>query len=571
MNFILISSIHIQHFCCLYFLFQIDRYEALYTELEAIETTVLFDKWFRLDVRPFKHSLLENTKNLTELDKFIKEAEVGVAQDLGNGDYDILVSIMGHLVGVRERIHSTDAMFEPLKATIALVKQYGDDLPETMHLKLQELPEQWESLKKQCDLIRQHVAPLKASEVSAIRKKCIKFETRQAVYREKFKKYSFFNFSCELPYWRLERVNMRLQRLEEEMHQLQDSAVLFEVVIPEFKYMKACRKELRMLKQLWDHICLVRACVDYWKTTPWREVDVENMDIECKKFAKDIRSLDKEMRSWDAYINLDATVKNMLTSLRAVAELQNPSLRERHWGQLLIATKSESSTKSFVTLTLCSACRFEVQRTWSHLESIFIGSDDIRRQLPEDSARFDQIDIDFKELVAEMVANPHVLKATNRTGLFPRLEALQAELTLCEKTLAEYLETKRLAFPRHLTKLFDSIAGLKFAEEESGEGTAAVGMKAKDGEYVEFSNITNCVGPNIEGVVVLQVEKWLMSVLQVMRDTVRARMTDAVVAYEDRPRDQWIGDYPAQVTPSCNMCYGLYTHTHTHTHIWINI
>lgn len=116
---------------------------------------------------------------------------------------------------------------------------------------------------------------------------------------------------------------MRLQRLEEEMHQLQDSAVLFEVVIPEFKYMKACRKELRMLKvtcsdhihvkmgrykleadrfffhyilrdflspqQLWDHICLVRACVDYWKTTPWREVDVENMDIECKKFAKDIR------------------------------------------------------------------------------------------------------------------------------------------------------------------------------------------------------------------------------------------------------------------------------------------
>lgn len=54
----------------------------------------------------------------------------------------------------------------------------------------------------------------------------------------------------------------------------------------------------------------------------------------------------------------------------------------------------------------------------------------------------------LQELVAEMVANPHVLKATNRSGLFSRLEALQAELTLCEKTLAEYLETKRLAFPR---------------------------------------------------------------------------------------------------------------------------
>lgn len=39
---------------------------------------------------------------------------------------------------------------------------------------------------------------------------------------------------------------------------------------------------------------------------------------------------------------------------------------------------------------------FEVQRTWSHLESIFIGSEDIRAQLPEDSKRFDDIDLEFK-------------------------------------------------------------------------------------------------------------------------------------------------------------------------------
>ena len=38
----------------------------------------------------------------------------------------------------------------------------------------------------------------------------------------------------------------------------------------------------------------------------------------------------------------------------------------------------------------------EVQRTWCHLESIFIGSEDIRNQLPEDSERFDMIDAKFK-------------------------------------------------------------------------------------------------------------------------------------------------------------------------------
>lgn len=83
----------------------------------------------------------------------------------------------------------------------------------------------------------------------------------------------------------------------------------------------------------------MRTSIEDWKKTPWRKIDVENMDIECKKFAKDVRLLDKEMRGWDAYLMLEATVKNMLTSLRAVGELQNPAIRERHWIQLMASTK----------------------------------------------------------------------------------------------------------------------------------------------------------------------------------------------------------------------------------------
>lgn len=46
-----------------------------------------------------------------------------------------------------------------------------------------------------------------------------------------------------------------------------------------------------------------------------------------------------QMRAWDAFGGLDSTVKNMLTSLRAVGELQNPAIRDRHWQQLMQATK----------------------------------------------------------------------------------------------------------------------------------------------------------------------------------------------------------------------------------------
>ena len=55
---------------------------------------------------------------------------------------------------------------------------------------------------------------------------------------------------------------------------------------------------------------------------------------------------------------------------------------------------------------------FEVQRTWSHLESIFIGSEDIRKQLPEDSDRFDQIDESFKVSVVH-IQGQRVVHVTN--------------------------------------------------------------------------------------------------------------------------------------------------------------
>ena len=62
---------------------------------------------------------------------------------------------------------------------------------------------------------------------------------------------------------------------------------------------------------------------------------------------QDIRSLDKEMRAWDVFSGLDSAVKNMVTSLRAVGELQNPAIRDRHWLQLMQATQVQCNCSCF--------------------------------------------------------------------------------------------------------------------------------------------------------------------------------------------------------------------------------
>ena len=136
----------------------------------------------------------------------------------------------------------------------------------------------------------------------------------------------------------LDTAHRQILEKESTMAGITGSAGLFEVNIPDYKQLKQCRKEVSILKELWDMITMVDSSMKDWKTTKWREINVENMELECKHFSKDIRGLDKESRAWDAFTGLDSTVKNILTSLRAVAELQNPAIRERHWHQLMQAT-----------------------------------------------------------------------------------------------------------------------------------------------------------------------------------------------------------------------------------------
>ncbi|KAK6491177.1 dynein heavy chain 11 [Huso huso] len=82
------------------------------------------------------------------------------------------------------------------------------------------------------------------------------------------------------------------------------------------------------------------------------------------------------------------------------------------------------------------------------------------------------------------------------------------------------------------------MADLKFEEDEKEPTKTAVGMYSKENEYASFSANCNCSG---------QVETWLSRLEETMCKTVRHHITEAVGAYEEKPREQWLFDYPAQV------------------------
>lgn len=243
---------------------QIDNYESLFAEIEGIDAFQIFNSWFQVDVRPFRQSLLnivrkwgnmfknhlvqQVTSSLSDLSLFIRKADEGLLQQVAEGDYDGLVNIMAYLMNVKERAVTTDEMFEPMQETIDLLKYYDQDIPEEVNVLLQELPEQWNNTKKIATTVKQQVAPLQAIEVVSIRNRIINFDGHINFFREVFKNYAFFKYSCNAPFELMDRINGDIARLEGVMRDIQSSGSLFEVNVPEFKILKQCRKELKMLK-----------------------------------------------------------------------------------------------------------------------------------------------------------------------------------------------------------------------------------------------------------------------------------------------------------------------------------
>ncbi|KAM4697873.1 dynein axonemal heavy chain 11-like [Rhinophrynus dorsalis] len=655
---------------------QINIYESLYNEVGQFDNEKTFNGWLLVDVKPFKtslkniikkwswmfkeHLLNHVTCSVNKLDEFIQRTEKGLGNKVKGEDYSVLMETMSHLMAIRDK-PSTDEHFRHLKATAELLQCYGQDLPDHIYSQLEELPERWKNLKKIAFIVKHEVSPLQSNEVSVIRRKCVLFEVKQHEFRGRFKNEIIFRFDVDDPYKHLDKTHRNISIMENEMKKLQDTADLFEVNMPEYKQLRQCRAEIILLKSVWDMVIFVRTSIKDWMKTPWKQINIEKMDMELRRFAKEMKTLDKEIRTWDVYLGLESTVKNLLTSLRAVNELQNPAVRKRHWLQLMSKTgvrflmneetvlgdllalqlhrvedevknivdkavkemaiekvlaeinhtwsimefsyekhdptgtpllKSDENLietlednqvqlqnilmskyveyfsvevsrwqKKLMVTDMVISVWLEVQQTWAHLQSIFANSEDIRNQLPEDAKRFEGIDLDFKDLMDDIVSSKNVIEVANQIGLLEKLEALQQRLTLCEKSLSDYLEAKRLRFPRfyfvssvdlleiiskgtqpkqvtrHLLKLFDNIADLKFEDEES-KAQCALGMYSREGEFVYFLKPCICEG---------QAEGWLRHLEETMRSTVQQEIMEAVVGYEDKPRDQWMFDYSAQV------------------------
>uniref|UniRef100_A0A8C4W100 Dynein axonemal heavy chain 1 n=1 Tax=Gopherus evgoodei TaxID=1825980 RepID=A0A8C4W100_9SAUR len=199
------------------------------------------------------------------------------------------------------------------------------------------------------------------------------------------------------------------------------------------------------------------------------------------------------------------------------------------------------------------------QRSWLYLEPIF-SSEDINRQLPVESKRYQTMDRTWRKIMKNANENREVISLCPDPRLLESLRKCNQLLDLVQKGLSEYLETKRGAFPRfyflsddelleilsqtknptavqpHLRKCFENIARLLFQED-----LQITHMYSAEGEEVKLFFPIYPTG---------NVENWLLEVEKSMKASVRDNIERSIRVYPHvrTPRSSWVLQWPGQVT-----------------------
>lgn len=209
----------------------------------------------------------------------------------------------------------------------------------------------------------------------------------------------------------------------------------------------------------------------------------------------------------------------------------------------------------------------KVQLQWLYFRPIF-SAKDIIAQMPEEGVMFKEVDVTYQNLMKQVLKDPDVLRTAGAITLLDSLKNCNDLMEQVNIGVNNYLEKKRLFFPRlfflsndemleilsetkdplrvqpHLKKCFEGISKLGFDSDLN-----IYSMFSAEGECIQLTEQISTV--EARGCV----ERWLIQVEDQMVKSVRQQIELSIDSYKNTARTDWVKEWPGQVVLCVSQTY----------------
>ena len=140
---------------------------------------------------------------------------------------------------------------------------------------------------------------------------------------------------------------------------------LFGLPHQSYPALEETRKEIELLDKLYNLYSKVKDTIEKWREVLWTEIqnEIGKMMEQIDVFSRDCMKLPGVLKTWDAYKELKQEIDDMTEILPLVESLAKPSIRPRHWDEIISMTKEDipyaSETFSFSQLLKANLLQFK--------------------------------------------------------------------------------------------------------------------------------------------------------------------------------------------------------------------
>jgi dynein heavy chain len=316
---------------------------ALSLKTENVKTGL--KKWIEQWKDAYSKDLHKRAKTMLEhLTDDIKQIKLKIEKPAK--EIDSLGNVMHALEEIRKKESEIEIQFRPVVEMYSLLETY---LPEVMEKEEMDassiLEKDWGQLVQQAVSIRNDLQGQQAEFKKTLIQGINVLVDDVQEFRKNFEKHGPMVAGIE-PREALNRLRMFSDEYsirKRKYDSYHAGEALFGLPHQSYPELVETQKQIELLDKLYNLYSKVKDTIAKWREITWVEIENEiaKMAEQIEIFDRDCKKLPGVLKGWDAYKELKQEIEDMAEIIPLVEALAKPSIRPRHWEEVIEMTKEE--------------------------------------------------------------------------------------------------------------------------------------------------------------------------------------------------------------------------------------